>query len=117
MRASSASSFTHNFLLLFSGPLIWAVHFVAIYGFIGIVCARPPADAEWLGIGVALWGVCGASLLAVVAMAAICMWIKPRDTVRDNQVFIRWMSITLCLLSAAAIGWETLAAFMVPVCG
>lgn len=116
MRTSSASSFTHSFLLLFSGPLIWAVHFVVIYGFIGIVCARPPADAEWFGIGLALWGVCAASLAAVAAMAAVCIWVKPRNTGRNNQAFIRWMSITLNLLSAAAIGWETLAAFLVPAC-
>lgn len=112
-----ASSFTHNFLLLFAGPLIWAVHFVVIYGFIGIVCARPPASAGWLGIGIPVWGITAASLIAIAALMIIYLTVKPRDTLRDNHIFIRWMSLTLSLLSMIAIIWETLAAFLVPVCG
>jgi hypothetical protein len=112
-----ASSFTHNFLLLFSGPLIWAVHFVTVYGFIGILCARPPVKGAWLGFGVAAWGVTAASLLAIAAMAAVYLLVKPRDMAPDNQTFIRWMSLALSLLSAIAIIWEALAVFLVPVCG
>jgi NO-binding membrane sensor protein with MHYT domain len=110
------SSFTHNFLLMFSGPLIWAVHFVSIYGFTGILCARPPVSLEWLGVGAAVWVIAAASMLAIMAMAALYLFAKPRDAAPDNRVFIRWMSATLSLLSGIAIVWEALAAFLVPLC-
>lgn len=112
-----ASPFTHNFLLLFSGPLIWAVHFVAIYAFTGVVCARAGTIQAWLDMHVALWAIAGASVFALAAIAAINLGIRPRDAAPDNHRFIRWMSITLGLLSAIAIVWETLPAFLVPVCG
>jgi hypothetical protein len=112
-----ASSFTYNFLLLFSGPIIWAIHFLAIYGFTGVLCARPPVAAGWYGTGIAIWVITAASLLAVGAMAALCLRAKPRDATEDNHRFVRWMTVTLSLLSAIAILWETLAAYLVPVCG
>ncbi|OGB21206.1 MAG: hypothetical protein A3I66_02425 [Burkholderiales bacterium RIFCSPLOWO2_02_FULL_57_36] len=101
---------------MFSGPLIWAVHFVAIYGFIGIVCARPAMNLVWLGIGIATWGVIGAGFAAIAAIAAVYLRIKPRDAAPDNRSFIRWMSLTLSLLSAIAVVWETMAIFLVPAC-
>jgi hypothetical protein len=112
-----ATPFTFNFLLIFSGPLIWALHFVGIYGFTGVFCARPPVSWEWLGFSIAVWVITAASLVALAAMAALCLLVKPRDTGRDNLAFIRWMSITLTLLSALAVIWEALTAFLVPVCG
>ena len=112
-----ASPFTRNFLLMFSGPLIWAVHFLAIYGFTGILCARPPVTTNWLGHGVAVWAITAASLLALAAMAAVFLLAKPRDAAQVNLVFVRWMSASLSLLSATAVIWEALAVFLVPVCG
>jgi NO-binding membrane sensor protein with MHYT domain len=111
-----ASSFTHNFLLLFSGPLIWAGHFVAIYGFTGILCARSYANVAWLGVGIAMWAIIGTGLVALIAMAAVSLRVKPRDAAADNQVFVRWMTLALSLLSGTAIVWETLSVFLVPVC-
>lgn len=110
--------FTHNFLLLFSGPIVWAVHFVAIYGFTGILCARQTAtQQDWLNAGIATWVITAAGVIAIAVMAALYLWVKPRDAVQDNQIFIRWTSVTLGLLSAVAIVWETLAVFLVPACG
>jgi hypothetical protein len=111
-----ASPFTYNFMLLFSGPIIWAIHFLVIYGFIGVLCARPPVTTTWFGIGIAVWVISAASLIALAAMAALCLWAKPREAVEDNHAFVRWMSITLSLLSALGIIWETLAAYLVPTC-
>lgn len=111
-----ASPFTHNFLVLFAGPLIWAVHFIAIYGFTGIVCARLPASLTWHGIGIAVWGIAGAGLAAVAAITAVYLGAKLRDVAPDNLVFIRSMSLTLSLLAVIAIVWETLAVFLIPAC-
>lgn len=110
------STFTHDFLLLFSGPLVWAVHFLAIYGFIGVVCARGAAGVSWLGIGIGTWGVAGAGLLAIAAIAA-SFALQPRHAAPDNRRFVRWITVRLGLLAMVAIAWETVTVFLVPVCG
>ena len=110
-----ASSFTHDFLLLFAGPLIWSIHFLAIYAFTGIVCARPGAAASWWGIGVVTWALAGAGLAAIAAIAAFFA-VKPRDAAPDNRSFIRRVSAGLGVLSIIAIVWETMTVFLVPSC-
>jgi hypothetical protein len=114
MTAMRTSSFTHNFLLLFAGPLIWAVHFIAIYAVNGILCARLSASETWTGI--AAWAVAGAGALAIAAMAAIGLWVRPRDATPDSHAFIQWVSLMLSLLASVAIVWETLPVFLVPAC-
>lgn len=109
------SSFTHDFLLLFSGPLVWALHFVAIYGFTGVLCARPGANASWLGLSVAAWVLLAAGLAAAAAIAA-CMAIAPRDGDRGNRRFVRWVARGLGSLALVAIAWETLSVLMIPGC-
>ena len=104
------SLFTHDFLLLFAGPAVWAIHFLAIYGFTGVVCARPGTPPAWLA-----WGVAGAGLLAVAALAA-CVAVKPASSLADNRLFVRWLSIGLILLAILAIAWETLSVVMIPPC-
>lgn len=111
-----ASAFTHNFLLMFSAPIVWAVHFVAMYGFTGILCARPWLNVEWLGLKVSAWGVLGMSLVAILAIALLYFKVTPKHVVEDNRVFLRWMSGTLSLLSILAIVWEALPVFIVPAC-
>lgn len=110
-----ASAFTHDFLLLFAGPLIWAIHFVAIYGFTGVVCARPDPGAAWLGVGLLTWGLVGAALAAIAAIVA-CLAVKPKDAATDNRSFVRWVSAGLGLLAIVAIVWETMTVFLVPSC-
>lgn len=111
-----ATSFTRNMLIMLAGPLIWAAHFLAIYVFTGIVCARPALQAEWLGMNVAGWGTLAATIAAFIAMAAILLRLHPGQTDQDNRRFIRWMSLALGLLSAIAIAWESVPVFLVPAC-
>lgn len=107
--------FTHDALLVFAGPLVWAVHFVGIYSFVGILCARPNTSFSWLGQGLVTWGVLGAGLVAIALIAA-CLLIEPRTTVPDNRSFVRWLSISLALLAVVAIIWETSSVFLIPSC-
>lgn len=109
------SLFTHDILLLLAGPVVWAVHFLAIYGFTGVVCARPVAHPGWLGIGLGSWGV---GLAGLVAIAALAAWLRmrPRTEEPHNSRFVRWVSVGLGLLAVVAIVWETLSIFLVPGC-
>lgn len=110
-----ASPFTHDFLLLFSGPLIWALHFIAIYGFTGVLCARPGTNASWLGLSVATWVLVAAAVAAVAAIAA-CMAVAPRDTARENRRFVRWVARGLGGLAIVAIAWETMSVLLIQGC-
>ena len=115
MKTPRLSTFTHDFLLLMAGPIIWAVHFVAIYGFIGVVCARPVPDAHWLGVSWAGWVVVAMGLVAAVVLVA---WLRLRPTAAepDNRRFLHRSSLALGWLALLAIAWETLAVFLVPGC-
>ncbi len=109
------SPFTHDFLLLFSGPLIWALHFVAIYGFTGVLCARPGANATWLGLSVAAW-VLGAAATGAGAAIVICMAVAPRGGAPEQRRFVRWVARGLGVLALVAIAWETMSVLLVPGC-
>lgn len=109
------STFAHDILLLFAGPLVWAVHFVAIYGLTGVVCARAGSAGRWLGWPWEAWAIVAAGLVATAALAA-CVRSRPRSELADNRRFLRWTSLALCALALLAIVWETLAVLLVPGC-
>jgi hypothetical protein len=109
------SAFTHDILLLFAGPIVWAVHFVAIYGLTGIVCARAGSAGVWLGLAWHGWAIVGAGLLAAAALGA-CLRVRPRSEDAHNRRFLRWSALALGALALLAIVWETLAVFLVPAC-
>ncbi len=108
--------FNRAFLRLFSAPLIWAAHFVTVYGFVGVVCARRLQAAEWLGIGVATWGVAMATLAAIVAVLMLSIRSGRKQPPQDSRSFIRWTGSTLGMLSILAIGWEASSVLLVPAC-
>lgn len=111
-----ALRFDSTILRLFSGPLIWAAHFLAIYGFAGLACARRLQYAEWLGIGVVTWAVGALTLAAVAAVLLPGARADYRQTPRDSAGFIRWTGAALGLLSVLAIAWEALPVLLVPAC-
>lgn len=110
------SLFTHDILLLFAGPLVWVIHFLVIYGFMGVVCERPAAQqAAWLGIALAHWGVAVASVAALAVLAPTVL-VQPRTPEPHNRRFVRWMALSLNGFALLAIVWETLPIFLVPAC-
>jgi len=109
------TDFTHDFLLLFAGPLVWSVHFVALYGLNGLACARPGSAVQWLGWPWETWAMLGLGVLAAAALVA-CLRVRPRTGPEDSRQFVRWTSAALCGLALLAIAWESLAVLLVPGC-
>jgi hypothetical protein len=100
---------------MFSGPLIWAAHFTAIYAFTALACARHFAHASWLGVDVVLWAIgIGTSAAAIAALVVFLAGVS--DGRRDDP-FVAWMSAALGALALVAIVWEALPVLLVPVCG
>lgn len=115
MTGLSVSTFTRSFLLLFCGPIVWAVHFLAIYAFTGVMCARPRwQQIEWLGLAIVRWGVLAAGLVAAAGIAAFLFQVR-RPGLLDPGIPARVAS-GLGWLGLLAIGWETAAALLVPAC-
>lgn len=109
------STFTHDFLLLFAGPLVWSLHFVGIYGLAGIVCAREGEAARWMGWPWDAWALVLAGVVAAGVLLPL-LRARPRSTHEDSRRFVRWTSRALAGLALLAIAWETLAVLLVPTC-
>lgn len=109
------STFTHDILLLFAAPIVWAVHFIGIYTLTGIVCARPGSAGQWLGVGWESAAIVAAGVVAVAVLVA-CFFLQPRSEDAHNRGFLHWMATALAALAALAIAWETLSVFLVPGC-
>ena len=99
-------------LRMLSGALIWAVHFMGIYGFTTLACARDFASIQWLGIGVVAWVVGGATVIALAAG----LWVI-FTAIRTRRIgFTEWMTASVAALASLAIVWEALPAVMVSAC-
>ncbi len=97
-------------LWMAGGAIIWAAHFMAVYGYTAIVCARGLAQS--LGAGAIAWTITLMTALAAVAAAALL-----RSAVRQGaRDFHHWMRAAVAGLALLAIVLQTLPAWMVPPC-
>ena len=108
----AAPNFSVSTLRISSGVIIWALHFLAIYGFVALVCARELAGVRWLGIGVAPLAIGVATLIAAAALIAMIVSAMRRGA----SSFTEWMTAALATLGLIAVVWESLAVLMVPTC-
>lgn len=89
-----------------AGVAVWAVHFLAIYGFTALACAGR------FHVGAIPWVVAAATLFALAAAGALVV----RAATRCARRFIDWLSAAIAGLALLAIAWEALAAWIVPPC-
>jgi hypothetical protein len=90
-------------LRISSGPLVWALHFTALYGFTALACAR--------GFTAAIPWVVGVSTVVLGSAAALLMLRFSREQ------FIDWLSAALAALSLVAIVWQAFPVLLVRSCG
>ena len=105
--------FTRTALRIWSGAIVWALHFTVIYAFAALACARGYADVRLFGPNLVTWSVLGATIIGLVVAVAIA-----RRALRGGvESFERWMTAAVAGLAALAIVWEGLAAsFILPSC-
>ncbi len=107
-------------LLRMSAPLvIWALHFLVIYGLTGIACARGFAATRVLGLDAVPWGIAVATLIAAGAMLfTIGVAVRQlRRRSHSTDAFVHWMSAAAGGLALVGVLWEAVPVFIVPVCG
>jgi hypothetical protein len=98
---------------MLSGALVWALHFMTIYVFTALACARGFAEVRWLGVTLVSWTIGAATAIALAAAVTIIAL-----ALRESRPagFNAWMTASVAALAAIAIVWETLPALMVPAC-
>ena len=97
-------TFTRTALGMAVGPIAWAAHFLAIYGFSGVACAR--------GLGAWIPAAIG---VATLAAGGVCAWAIVAG-LRDRDAFERWLAAMLAAAALVAIVWEALPVLWVKPC-
>jgi hypothetical protein len=112
----------HSSALMVAGLLIWAVHFGIVYGFTGLVCARPAwAQLTIAGWGLIPFGVTLATAAAAAALIAVLVWSKnlgmgaPAGEIPAARLQ-RFVAIGGALIALVAIAWEVFPALMIGAC-
>lgn len=93
--------------LCLSGPLLWALHFGAVYGTSHVVCATGIVNAQSVSVA-----VIGAT---VAAFAALAILFAMAARVQD-RTFYRPVSLWLLSLSAFGVLAAGAAAIYLPAC-
>lgn len=101
---------------LWIAPVVWALHFLAIYGFTGLSCARPG------GAGAAIVPAFVITV-TIAAIAVLCATIvlAMRDHRRSNGLpgvsrFVHGLTSATAALVVVAVVWEALPVLIVPAC-
>ncbi|MCD6680577.1 MAG: hypothetical protein LT102_07970 [Burkholderiaceae bacterium] len=89
---------------LASGIVVWAAHFLVIYGFTALACARGFVPAIQPVIA-------GAGVVAVALLASIIArgWMS-------RAHFEHWLSAAIALLALVAVVYETIPAWTLEAC-
>ena len=108
---------------IITGPMIWVAHFLTVYIFTAIACARGFFYAELLGVRVVplVGGVATVAAAALIVDAFVVSWrrwrgggaagsLPPHDRtgVDSRRRFMAFSGILLCGASLIATLWEAL---------
>ncbi len=105
-----------DFLWALSGPIVWAVHFFAIYAAEALICtARAPSGTA---MRVATLVLTGAALLALfgIAYGSRPFPASVMSAGRGATGFLSYLTLALAAASALAVIWAALPGFALPVC-
>lgn len=106
-------SFALITILVLIGPILWAIHFTALYLTHTLVCVSLTRDAPVLIpiiIGVA-------TLFAAAPILLFLFWPRLLGRLHgDSGAFLRATLKLLLVLSLVAIVWGGIGGFMVPAC-
>jgi hypothetical protein len=113
------SSFLGEIGRMLGGPLVWSVHFGAIYGFAALVCAGRIGAAGPFGFAAIPLFTLFASLVACGAIAVLILrTLRTRPAADEPPVDGFMAALTLLTGGGAilAVAWNTLPALIEPAC-
>lgn len=92
----------------FAGPLIWAAHFLVVYGSESLACTRGGSHAL---VMIATTIVAMGALAAVIALA-----LRRQRASGQGAAFMDTVALALGFLSATAVLATTVPALLIPAC-
>jgi hypothetical protein len=101
-------------LFWLAGPVVWAAHFVVMYGAHALICARMETSA------MNLWPTVAASATAPALLALAGLIVaraRSRAPSNGRTTFARDLTIALAALSLLGVLWVALPATVMPPCG
>lgn len=100
---------------LWIGPLVWAVHFLAIYGMTALACAR-----DFAAGAIVVAGFIGSVTLLAAAVLGVTIWLAIRGrrslTLTATSEFTHWLAAGINSLALLAVLWEAMPILLVPIC-
>jgi hypothetical protein len=115
--------FATKFAFLNGGLIIWAAHFLFVYGVNGIVCARAPLGVEFLGGTFMPWVVLVATVFGVAASCAVALLAlagRGPGIAAENDLSLRefWRFTTMIIagLAVVAIVWTAVPILFIRPC-
>ena len=108
---------------IIGGPMVWVAHFLTVYIFTAIACARGFFHADLLGVGVVplVGGLATLAAAALIVDAFVVSWrrwrgggappaLPPHDQtgVASRRRFMAFSGMLLCGASLIATVWEAL---------
>lgn len=123
-----------NPMTMVMGPIVWSAHFLLVYVFNAIACAKRFNRAEWLGLPLVPLVIVLLTLaaLALIGWLARVAWVRYREvrhtghlvhevdierSIPARQRFMALSALLLCGLSALSTLMVGLPALWVPPCG
>jgi hypothetical protein len=97
-------------LSMLAGALVWALHFMASYGTVTLLCTRGLATLAWGGLGVVTWSMLALTALALAALAAIAL------AATRGEAFTDRIAAGVAALAALAVVWEAWLVMRPPPC-
>jgi hypothetical protein len=114
---------------LIAGPLVWSAHFLALYVFTAIACARGVFDDEVFGVRIVALAGSALSLLAIALIgdALYLSWRRWRSDLSDEpphdgddkagtRQFMAYAGLLLSALALLATIWQTLPVYFFASC-
>jgi hypothetical protein len=92
------------FIRMSCGAIVWAAHFMAIYGITALACARGSPS-------LVPWAVAIATIVAV-GLLFFLIWVS----FKDIGAFGNWVSVAVAGVALLAIVWETVPVLLLPAC-
>ena len=115
--------FLSKMTFMTGGFIIWATHFVVVYVFNALACARFFAGVDVLGFGIVPLTLTVLTVLALLATAWVMLkgygWGGPmRGEAHDDPSsrFVRHMTLTIGALSLVAIFWQGIVTLILIPC-
>ena len=97
-------------LIMLAGALVWALHFMASYGIVTLVCARGLGGVQWARLGLVDWTVITVTAVALLALGVTAWFVRRHDR------FVDRIAMGVAGLATLAIGWEAWLVTRGPPC-